>query len=111
MKKLVILLLAATVLLCSCGSADIIVRSDMRGAKTVDYEDEKKTPPETDGEGMLTVTVNRSSGVFHVSADCYGAVTMKEENRIEKKYANIAQAISDGYKPCGICAKEYVKEN
>ena len=111
MKKLAILLLAAAVFLCSCGSADIVVRSDMRGAKTTDFGTATKAPPETDGEGMFTVVINRSSGVFHISGDCYSAGIMKEENRLIKKYADVAQAVSDGYKPCGVCAKEYIKEN
>ena len=79
--------LLALLLLCSCGKADIIIRTDMSGAKTTDYPAETTTEAvfETDESGNISAVLNKSSGVFHLSQDCYHAKRMKEENRQKKR--------------------------
>lgn len=113
MKKTVfVFILLAALLLCSCEKADIVIRTDMSGAKTTDFTETTETQVQTDAEGKYTVVLNKSSGVFHVSQDCYHAKIMKEENRQIIKTDDISTLVADGYRPCGICSGEYInKEN
>lgn len=101
--------LLVLLLLCSCGKADIIIRTDMSGAKTTDYPAETTTEAvfETDESGNISAVLNKSSGVFHLSQDCYHAKRMKEENRQIIKAADIGDFIGKGYKPCGVCSAKY----
>lgn len=103
MKKLICFLILTAVIFCavSCGDADIVIRT-----KTLPMTSTEKAAAEISN----VIIVNRVSGVFHISNTCSGAASMKEENRLELEYGNIADAISDGYKPCGICAKMYKTE-
>ena len=76
----------------------------MSGAKTTDYPAETTTEAvfETDESGNISAVLNKSSGVFHLSQDCYHAKRMKEEN---KRYYNGTResVIGMGYRPCGNC--------
>ena len=83
-KTFSIFLLVAALFLCSCEKADIVIRTDLDGAKTTDFTETTEAPVQTDAEGKYTVVLNKSSGVFHVSQDCYHAKIMKEENRNNK---------------------------
>lgn len=105
--------LMTLMLLCSCGKADIIIRTDMSGAKTTDYPAETTASAlVTDESGSVTAVLNKSSGVFHLSHDCYHARRMKEENRQIITASDIENFIKEGYKPCGLCSAEYYyKEN
>ncbi|MEI3152864.1 MAG: hypothetical protein V8S82_04375 [Eubacteriales bacterium] len=69
MKRLAFFgLLLAILLLCSCRKADIIIRTDMSGAKTTDYPAETTASAlVTDESGSVTAVLNKSSGVFHLS--------------------------------------------
>ena len=93
--------LLALLLLCSCGKADIIIRTDMSGAKTTE------AVFETDESGNISAVLNKSSGVFHLSHDCYHAKRMKEENKQIITAADIGDFIGEGYKPCGVCSAKY----
>ena len=62
---------------------------------------------ETDESGNISAVLNKSSGVFHLSQDCYHAKRMKEENRQIIKAADIGDFIGKGYKPCGVCSAKY----
>ena len=106
-------LLLAILLLCSCRKADIIIRTDMSGAKTTDYPAETTASAlVTDESGSVTAVLNKSSGVFHLSHDCYHARRMKEENQPIIPAPDIENFIKEGYKPCGVCSAEYYyKEN
>ena len=81
----------------------------MSGAKTTDYPAETTTEAvfETDESGNISAVLNKSSGVFHLSQDCYHAKRMKEENRQIIKAADIGDFIGKGYKPCGVCSAKY----
>ena len=111
-KTFSIFLLVAALFLCSCEKADIVIRTDLDGAKTTDFTETTEAPVQTDAEGKYTVVMNKSSGVFLVSQDCYHAKIMKEENRQIIKTDDISTLISEGYRPCGVCSDEYLdKEN
>lgn len=107
-KTFLAFILSATFLLCSCEKADIVIRTDLDGAKTTDFTETTEAPVQTDAEGKYTVVLNKSSGVFHVSQNCYHAKIMKEENRQTVKTDDISTLISDGYRPCGVCSGEYI---
>jgi hypothetical protein len=89
------LILSAAMLLCSCTAADIIVSAS---------EDVKNRFPQ---DGGISLTVNISSGTFHIDGNCRYAVKIKEENRKIIYYSEIKMALADGYKPCSACAAEY----
>lgn len=55
---------------------------------------------------QLTVIVNKSSKVFHVSSSCSAVKRMSDKNKGTMK-GTVKQIKSAGYKPCGICAKQY----
>lgn len=55
---------------------------------------------------QITVIVNKSSKVFHVSSSCSAVKRMAEKNKGTVK-GTVAQIKTAGYKPCGICAKKY----
>lgn len=110
MKKFAFFAMLLTLLLlCSCRKADIIIRTDMSGAKTTDYpaETTSATVFETDENGNVSAVLNKSSGVFHLSHDCYHAKRMKEENKQIITAADIGDFIGEGYKPCGACSAKY----
>ena len=50
---------------------------------------------------VMEYVINRNSGVFH-KPDCSGALSMKEENRMEVSDTRL-HLIEQGYKPCGRC--------
>jgi hypothetical protein len=98
MKKIAAALLAtATFFLSSCVAADITVTQGEGSA-------ENKFP---EAEGEISLTVNISSGTFHLDEACRYAEKIKEENKKTILYSNIELALADGYKPCSVCAPEY----
>ena len=97
-------------ILCSCGRTDVKVRTDLSNANVMEFHAETKQPFTIDENGNYIVILNKSSGVFHISEDCYSASVIKEENRAVLKTDDISKLIADGYKPCGACAKKYLTE-
>ena len=98
MKRFILsLILLATVLLTSCAQADITIARGQESAENAF--------PKT--ESAVALTVNISSGTFHLDKKCRYAVNMKEENRKTIFYSDINSALADGYKPCSACAPEY----
>ena len=99
MKKLLFALIAsAAVLLSSCAEADVTVLRGESGAAGNRF-------PE---KGSATaLTVNISSGTFHLDGKCRYAEKMKEENKKIIYYSEVADALADGYEPCSACAHEY----
>ena len=87
----------AVMMLSSCMKADITVRGGQGSA-------ENKFPKE---ENKFVLTVNVSSGTFHLDESCRYVKNMKEENKAIIRYSEIETAIADGYKPCSACAAEY----
>ncbi len=81
-------------MLSSCVAADITVTSGERAENSF---------PEESGRKM---TVNLSSGTFHMDDDCRYAQNIKEENKKTVYYSRIEMALADGYKPCSACAEE-----
>lgn len=55
---------------------------------------------------QIAVIVNKSSKVFHVSSSCSAVKRMSDKNKGTMK-GTISQIKAAGYKPCGICAKQY----
>ena len=97
-KMLALSLAAASViLLSSCAEADITVTRGQGSA-------ENKFPKT---ETTYTLTVNISSGTFHLDENCRYVKNMKEENKKIICYSEIKTAMADGYKPCSACAGEY----
>lgn len=97
-KMLALSLLAASaMLLSSCAEADITVTRGQGSA-------ENKFPKT---ENTFVLTVNISSGTFHVDENCRYVKNMKEENKKIISYSEIKTAMTDGYKPCSACAGEY----
>ena len=98
MKRLVIaaLLFSAVLMLGACTAADITVTKGEGSAEN--------SFPKT-GESVA-LTVNISSGTFHMDAECRYTKNTKEENKKTIFYSNIALALEDGYKPCSACAQE-----
>ena len=97
-KKLTAVFFAsAVILLSSCTAADITVTGGEGSA-------ENKFPAE---EKKYVLTVNISSGTFHLDEACRYAENMKEENKKTIYYGEIETAMADGYKPCSACAAEY----
>ena len=90
-------LAAAVLLLSSCTKADITVNGGEESAKN--------NFPKT--ENTFVLTVNISSGTFHVDENCRYVKNMKEENKKIISYSEIETAIGDGFKPCSVCAAEY----
>lgn len=86
-------------LLASCAEADITVGRGQGTAGSFPCEGSK-----------TALTVNISSGTFHLDAQCRYAKNMKEENKKIIFYSNISFALADGYTPCSACAKEYKTE-
>lgn len=113
--KMKFLCLAVTFMMCAvftaCTSADIIIRTDLEGARITETSQTTEKTPDKDTNGKYTLIINKSSGTFHVSGECYHASVMKDENKIIVKYDEISDAIADGYKPCGSCAKIYITED
>ena len=98
MRKFIAALLALTLLLLSsCTAADITVTQGQGSA-------ENKFPKE---ESAIALTVNISSGTFHIDENCRYAEKIKEENKKTVKYSSIELALEDGYSPCSVCAPEY----
>lgn len=97
-KKLTAVFFAsAVILLSSCTAADVTVTGGEGRA-------ENKFPAE---EKKYVLTVNISSGTFHLDEACRYAENMKEENKKTIYYGEIETAMADGYKPCSACAAEY----
>ncbi len=92
-------IISALLLLCSCADADIVVSRD-DGAK-------EQTGAPTQTEGIFALTVNISTGTFHLDEDCRYAQKAKEENKKIIFYSDVQTAIEDGYTPCSVCAGEY----
>lgn len=55
---------------------------------------------------QITVIINKSSKVFHVSSSCSAVKRMSAKNKGTMK-GTVNQIKAAGYKPCGICAKKY----
>ena len=55
---------------------------------------------------QITVIINKSSKVFHVSSSCSAVKRMSAKNKGTMK-GTVSQIKAAGYKPCGICAKKY----
>lgn len=55
---------------------------------------------------QITVIVNKSSKVFHISSSCSAVKRMSEKNKGTMK-GTVSQIKAAGYRPCGICAKKY----
>lgn len=85
--------------LCSCADADITVS---HGEKIVSEDISAESV-----EGKLALTVNISSGTFHLDENCRYAANIKEENKKTILYSDVRTALEDGYTPCSACAKEY----
>lgn len=97
-KRLMAAFLAvAVLLLSSCTDADVTVK---RGEGSA----ENKFPSE---EKKFALTVNPSSGTFHLDEECRYVKSMKEENKKTIYYSEIETAMADSYKPCSACAAEY----
>ena len=96
-KMLATFLAAAMLLLSSCTEADVTVKRGEGSAQN-------KFPAE---EKNFTLTVNISSGTFHLDGECRYVKAMKEENKKTICYSKIETAMADGYKPCSACAAEY----
>ena len=88
---------AAVMMLSSCTEADITVKGGQGSA-------ENRFPKE---ENKFVLTVNVSSGTFHLDENCRYVKNIKEENKITIRYSEIETAMADGYKPCSACAAEY----
>ena len=110
MKKLICIFAVLCLLLCSCGRADVKVRTDLSSANIMEFHTETKQPFTIDENGEYVIILNVSSGVFHISDDCYSASVIKEENRTILKTNDISRLIAAGYRPCGVCAKKYITE-
>ena len=65
-----------------------------------------KTAVPASTSNQITVIVNKSSKVFHVSASCSAVKRMSDKNKGTMK-GTVSQIKASGYKPCGICAKKY----
>ena len=97
-KKILLSFLAAAVLmLSSCTEADITVHAGEGSA-------ENKFP---ETENKFVLTVNISSGTFHLDENCRYVKNIKEENKKIIRYGKIETAMVDGFKPCSACAAEY----
>ncbi len=83
-------------MLTSCDDADMVVSHGERYCTTA-----------VDTAEYICVTVNISSGKFHLDEDCRYAVNIKNENKKTLLYSNVSAAIDDGYSPCSACAAEY----
>ena len=98
MRKFIAALIAsASLLLSSCTAADIIVTQGQGSA-------ENKFPEE---ESAIALTVNISSGTFHLDENCRYVKNMKEENKKIISYSEVETAMADGFKACSACAAEY----
>ncbi len=97
MKTIAAFLAAAVILLSSCTEADVTVRGGEGSA-------ENKFPKT---ENAFVLTVNISSGTFHIDENCRYVKNMKEENKKIISYVQIETAKADGFKPCSACAAEY----
>ncbi|MBO5023923.1 MAG: hypothetical protein J6D11_06415 [Clostridia bacterium] len=95
----VCLLVVAALLLCSCTDADIVI-SHESGAKAQSTQVMQETE-------KFSLTVNISTGTFHLSENCRYAEKTKEENKKIILYSDVQTAIEDGYTPCSVCAGEY----
>ncbi len=81
----------------SCESADIVVsrtNSELSYASTIEI-------------GAFCVTVNISTGTFHLDEECRYVVKTKEENKKIIYYTDAQTVLEDGYSPCSVCAGEY----
>lgn len=83
-------------MLSSCADADIVISHGERHHTTA-----------VDTAEYICVTVNISSGKFHLDENCRHAVKIKNENKKTLLYSNVSAAIDDGYSPCSVCAAEY----
>lgn len=110
MKKLICILTVLCFLLCSCGRADVKVRTDLSDAEIMEFHTETKQPYSLDEGGKYIVILNKASGIFHISEDCHSASIIKDENKEIIKANDFAQMLEEGYKPCGVCAKKYITE-
>ena len=98
LKKIFVSFLVSFVLIfSSCADADIRVTCGEGRAENKFPETEKS----------FALTVNISSGTFHVDENCRYVKNMKEENKKIISYSEIETAIGDGFKPCSVCAAEY----
>jgi len=98
MKRLFAALLAlAALTLSSCTAADITVARGESGAKN--------NFPEKGN--IVALTVNISSGTFHIDGNCRYVENAKEENKKIIYYSDIHTALADGFKPCSACAPDY----
>jgi hypothetical protein len=88
---------AAVMMLSSCTEADITVKGGQGSA-------ENKFPKE---ENKFVLTVNVSSGTFHLDENCRYVKNIKEENKKIISYSEVETAIADGFKACSACAAEY----
>ena len=97
-KKIFVSFLAfAVILLSACTEADVTVRAG-------EGSSENRFPKT---ESAFALTVNISSGTFHLDENCRYVKTMKEENKKIICYSEIETAKADGFKPCSACAAQY----
>jgi hypothetical protein len=96
-RTIAALLSFSVMMLSSCTEADITVKGGQGSA-------ENRFPKE---ENKFVLTVNVSSGTFHLDENCRYVKNIKEENKITIRYSEIETAMADGYKPCSACAVEY----
>lgn len=89
--------LLSVILLCSCDSADIVVSRTNEATR-------QTSPPES---GEVCVTVNISTGTFHLDEECRYVIKTKEENKKIIYYPDVRTVLEDGYTPCSVCAGEY----
>lgn len=98
MKRLAAILLATVLfLLTSCTAADITVAEGEGKAENKFPQSEKR----------FALTVNITTGTFHLDEKCRYAEKTKEENKKIIYFSDIGEAFADGYKPCSACAPEY----
>ena len=106
MKKLLLIVLILTLLMASCGKADVVIRTDLSNTRSSAYIPKEETTAATAAtseNGMLIFIVNASSKTFHISESCYHVKNMKQENKTTVEAVSFEQMIADGYKPCSTC--------
>ena len=66
----------------------------------------KPSAPPPDPALVRKLIVNTGSKTFHADPDCRAVKQMKAENRRDEDVAP-ESLLAQGYKPCGLCAKEF----
>ncbi len=98
MRKTAVICLFLALCLClsACADADIVISPGQSASGSVFPE-----------QGKVAVTVNLSSGRFHMDEACRHAVNIKEENKKIVFYRDAEEALESGFTPCSVCAGEY----